>query len=140
MANVPVTGSYPAVEFQPSETGSVWHTDQEFTDSSGESHMYRTYNAQYISGQWKTITTGGPSDAYATVQDPDGSIHYYWNNGASTWTDWVGIGNNAVFNAVDFGMSTSDSTGVANRTALQNAVNAAIAVTNPLGGTVVIPA
>lgn len=42
MANVPVAGTYPAVEFQPTETSSVYHTDQEFTDGSGNSHMYRT--------------------------------------------------------------------------------------------------
>jgi hypothetical protein len=27
--DVPVAGNYPAVKVQPSETNSVWHTDQE---------------------------------------------------------------------------------------------------------------
>ncbi len=144
--NVPVTGKYPAVEFQPSETGSVWHSDQEFTDSSGKSHMYRTYNAQYDGTKWTTLA-GGPSDAYATVQDPDGSIHHYWNNGASSWTTWNGSGNNAVYNAVDFGLvqgaGQSAATRAANVAAIQSAITTAIAKIPGKangGGTIVIPA
>ncbi len=139
--NVPVAGPYPAVEFQPSEkSSSVYHTDQEYTDSSGSSHMYRAYNAQYNGTEWTTITPGGPSDAYATVQDADGSIHYYWNGGSSPWTEWVGSGNNAVYNAVDFGLTESDTVGTNNAQALQNAVNAAwLSTSGGLGGTVYIP-
>jgi hypothetical protein len=137
MSNVPVSGSYPAVEFQPSETNSVFHTDQEFTDSNSNSHMFRTYNAQYTAPFWNTLTSG-VSDAYATVQNPDGSIHYYWNGGVNQWTAWQGSGNNAVYNAVDYGLvagSVSPSQQQANVTAIGNAVSAAIN-----GGTVVIPA
>jgi hypothetical protein len=144
MANVPVTGNYPAVEFQPTETSSVYHTDQEFTDGSGNSHMYRTYNAQYDGIIWTTLPAG-PSEAYATVQDPDGSIHYYSNfNPAtstfeSTWTSWFGSGNNAVYNAVDYGMTESDD-GTLNTPALQAAIAAAIADPDHTGATVHIPA
>ncbi len=51
---------------------------------------------------------------------------------------WVGSGNNAVFNAVDFGLSTSDPTnGVNNAAALFNALTAAA---KGDGGIVYIPA
>jgi hypothetical protein len=137
--NVPVTGNHPAVEFQPSETSSVWHTDQEFTGSSGNSKMARTYNAQYDTNisKWKTLTTG-VSQAYATVQNPDGSIHYYSNYNPdtsrfeSTWTDWFGSGNNAVYNGADFGMDPA----IDNTAALNNAITA---VMNAGGGEVRIP-
>ncbi len=144
MANVPVAGTYPAVEFQPTETSSVYHTDQEFTDGSGNSHMYRTYNAQYNGFAWTTLS-GGSSEAYATVQDPDGSIHYYSNfNPATsifepTWASWFGSGNNAIYNAVDYGMTESDD-GTLNAPALQAAIAAAIASPGHTGATVHIPA
>jgi hypothetical protein len=146
--NVPVNGSYPAVEFQPLESNSVAHTDQEVTDSSDLSRMYRTYNAQYNGTEWKTLTTG-TSAAYATVQNPDGSIHYYTNpDRASTWTSWAGSANNAVYNAVDYGLvegaGQSQATRAANVAAIQAAITAAIAKVVPGksngGGTVVIPA
>ncbi len=121
MPNVPVVNSYPAVEFQPSETSSVFHTDQEVTDTSGNSHMFRTYNAQYNPlnvPPWGLFNNSLP--AYATVQNPDGSIHYYTNpSGATSWTTWAGSDNNTVYNAVDFGM-TVGGIASANTTALSS--------------------
>jgi hypothetical protein len=99
--DVPVAGNYPAVEVQPSETSSVWHTDQELTDGSGNSRMHRTYNAQNTGGSWTTLTEGA-SDAYATAEKPDGSIHDHWNGGSSSWTERLGSHNKAAYNAVDF--------------------------------------
>lgn len=106
--NVPVMGTYPAVEFQPSEAGSVYHTDQEVTDSLG-SRLFRTYNAQFNGSNWHTIPSSTSGAAYATVQDPDGSIHYYYNGGAATWTTWLGSGNNTIYNAVDYGLIAGGS-------------------------------
>jgi hypothetical protein len=136
MPNVPVSGTYPAVEFQPSETSSVYHTDQEFTDSSGNSYMFRTYNAQYyplLIPPWTLFDNSLP--AYATVQNPDGSIHYYTNpSGMTSWTAWVGSDNNTVYNAVDFGLTAG---GIAsdNTTALASLFTAMGPATAPaLGG------
>jgi hypothetical protein len=86
--------------------------------------MWRTYNAQFLPGTavWSIPNTSLPS--YATVQNPDGSIHYYtWDR---TTSQWVGSGNNAVYNAVDYGLSTGDMTGVDNQAALQAVVDAVI--------------
>jgi hypothetical protein len=106
--NLVASGSYPYVQFQPSETSGVQHTDQEFTGSNGNSYLFRTYNAYYdaANSRWETLTSG-VSEAYATVQNPDGSIHYYWNGGSSPWTEWLGSDNNTVYNAEDFGAATS---------------------------------
>lgn len=139
--NIIASGSYPYVQFQPSETSGVQHTDQEFTDSNGNSYLFRTYNAQYDSSitAWKTLPGGG-SNAYATVQNPDGSIHYYWNGGSSPWTTWLGSGNNTVYNTVDYGLTAGGSTSVNNAalnslfTALTSAPGAALK-----GGFVRIP-
>jgi hypothetical protein len=38
-----------------------------------------------------------------------------------TWASWFGSGNNAVYNAVDYGLSLSDDVGTDNQTALQAA-------------------
>jgi hypothetical protein len=71
MANLVASGNYPYVQFQPAETSGVQHTDQEFTDSSGNSYLFRMYNAwfDFTAGNWQTLT-GGSSEAYATVQNP----------------------------------------------------------------------
>jgi hypothetical protein len=131
---------YPASQYEPiaPEVNGVYHEDREVNVSGavGASQMYRTYNAKFLpaSTSWEIGTTG-VSDAYATVQNPDGSIHYYWNNGQATWTEWLGSGNNAVYNAVDFGMSPSNPD---NTQALQNAIDAAFNAPGT-GGTIYIP-
>jgi hypothetical protein len=58
----------------------------------------------------------GVSTAYATVQNPDGSIHYFTYSGSAPWptSAWQGSDNNTVYNGVDYGMadggSASDNT------------------------------
>jgi hypothetical protein len=72
---------YPATLYEPAapEVNGVYHEDREVNLSGavGASQMYRTYNAQLnpAGGNWIIQTAGLP--AYATVQNPDGSIHYY---------------------------------------------------------------
>lgn len=140
--DVTITVEYPGVEYIPAapESGGVYHEDREVALTSG-SQMYRTYNAQFIksAGKWKCVDHTLP--AYATVQDPDGSIHFVWHTATSVqWTlsEWEGIGNNTVFNAVDFGLSTADTVGSNNLTALNAAILAAM--NGSIGGTVFIPA
>jgi hypothetical protein len=108
MANLVASGTYPFVQFQPSETSGIQHTDQEYTDTSGNSYLFRMYNAEYNSGlgHWNTLAGGG-LNAYATVQNPDGSIHYFWNGGSSTWSAWQGSDNNTIYNSVDYGLTAS---------------------------------
>ncbi len=140
MPNVPVNGPYPAVQYEPTETGTpVYHEDREVTLASATgSQMFRTYNAQFnpsaMPPSWE-FASGSPP-AYATAQNPDGSIHYFTNPaGETTWTTWAGSGNNAVYNAVDYGLAVNGSAS-ANQTALQDAVTAAF---TGGGGMVVIP-
>ncbi|MGA8661477.1 MAG: hypothetical protein WB644_04150, partial [Candidatus Cybelea sp.] len=98
-----------------------------------------------VTEEWSFV---GVSMAYATVQNPDGSIHYFTYSGSTPWptSAWQGSGNNAVYNAVDFGLVSgtdqSQTQRAANVAAIQNAVDAAIALIdeNTGGGTVVIPA
>jgi hypothetical protein len=135
MANLVASGNYPYVQFQPAETSGVQHTDQEFTDSSGNSYLFRMYNAwfDFTAGNWQTLT-GGSSEAYATVQNPDGSIHYYWNGGSSFWTEWQGSNNNTIYNGVDFG-ATGGGSASSNTAALSSLFAAMATATAPaLGG------
>jgi len=76
------------------------------TGAVGASQLYRTYNAKFSTSlnTWSIQTSGLP--AYATVQNPDGSIHYYTLNAATGL--WEGSDNNTVINAVDFGLTTLD--------------------------------
>ncbi len=100
--------------------------------------MYRTYNARYNGTNWTYVKPSTPL-AYATVQNPDGSLHFLSVVGSAipSWTKWNGSGNNNVFNAVDFGLSTSDpSGGVDNVSALTTAIAVASAAG---GGTIFIP-
>jgi hypothetical protein len=134
--------TYPATQYEPTEeppTGTpVYHEDREVTLSATTgSQMFRTYNAQFNPDtvEWG-FPEGASAPAYATVQNPDGSIHYFTNqSGATTWTTWAGSGNNNVYNAVDYGLSTT-GVGIDNTAALNAAVTAAI---NAGGGTIFIP-
>jgi hypothetical protein len=137
--------TYPATQYEPTETPptgtAVYHEDREVTLSATTgSQMFRTYNAQFNpdTAEWG-FPEGSSAPAYATAQNPDGSIHYFTNPlGATTWTTWAGSGNNAVYNAVDYGLNVDDTSGGAdNTTALQSAVTAAA---TGGGGRVFIPA
>jgi hypothetical protein len=141
---------YAASQYETLETGGVYHETREVASSAG-SQMFRTYNAQFnVEGDpplWTLNNSSSP--AYATVQNPDGSIHYFsMPKSSPPWATWNGSGNNAVYNAVDYGLvegaGQSPTTRAANVAAIQAAVNAAIAKVVPGksdgGGTVVIPA
>lgn len=132
---------YPATMYEPilPEVNGVYHEDREvnLTGTAGDSQMYRTYNAQFqpASATW-TLQTPGVSNAFATVQNPDGSIHYYKLN--TTTGLWEGSDNNSVYNAVDYGLSLTDPSGGVNNTAALN--NAVADIITAGGGTLFIPA
>lgn len=139
MTDIIINNAYPAVQYEPTETTGtpVYHEDREVTlTGAAGSQMFRTYNAQFNpSGPpyWSLYNTALPG--FATVQNPDGSIHYFTiPAGSSAGTPWAGSSNNAVYNAVDYGMSPSNSAS-ANQIALQAVVTAAGAG----GGVVFIP-
>lgn len=130
---------YPASQYEPlaPEVNGVYHEDREVNLSGavGASQMYRTYNAKFIpsSNSWQIQTPGLP--AYATVQNADGSIHYFTLN--ATTGLWEGSGNNTVYNALDFGMvPTTVSPTFDNGPVFQNMFNTVI---DAGGGTIVIP-
>jgi hypothetical protein len=92
---------YPASQYEPlaPEINGVYHEDREVNISGdvGASQMYRTYNAKFDPSlaQWG-LGTATVSEAYATVQNPDGSIHYFSNYNPATntyeetWASWFG--------------------------------------------------
>ena len=81
--------------------------------------------------------------AYATVQNPDGSIHYLTYSGTTTpWATsaWQGSDNNTVYNGVDFGLvAPGGGTALANTTALSSLFAAMVAPAGLPGGTAWIP-
>ncbi len=135
--DVVINNNYPGVNYEPTETTGtpLYHEDREVSLTGGPgSQQYRTVNAQLSKAppQWALVTSGQP--AYATVQNPDGSIHYFTKAASSApWTTWDGSDNNTVYNGVDFGMSPSIAD---NSTAFLAALNAIIAGG---GGTLFIP-
>ncbi len=122
----------------------VYHEDRVVVNTVGLeapiTQMFRVYGATLAAPDTWEFVGVGVTTAYATVQNPDGSIHYFTYSGSSPWTTsaWQGSGNNNVYNAVDYGLSTTDpSGGINNTAALSNAIAAAI---DAGGGTIVIPA
>ena len=137
-ANIQIQKTYPAVIYEPDtseETDGVWHEDHEIDGA-----MYRAANATFDESHetWSLKVSSQP--AYATVQDTDGSTHYYsMPKHSGSWMTWEGSDNNAVYNAVDFGLIANDSstsTAEANTTALNNLIGVAFLAG---GGTIVIP-
>ena len=130
-----ITKAYPAVEYNATESAGVYREDREIDGA-----MWRTYNASFNGSIWSYMTIG-ISVAYALVQRPDGSISFKTFSGATTgWgpNDWTGSGNYTVFNAADFGLTTSGGTPALNAAAIQNALTAA--ATLGTGGRILIPA
>lgn len=144
VTNLPIgPGPYPGLQFEANEdsTNSLYHEDREvtFADSSMVEHslVFRVYNAKFDGTNWNLQNTS--KRAYAIAQGSDGSIHFYINpKGSTFWStaQWYGSQNNAIYNAVDYGLTTSDTTGAINTPALQNAVTEAI---KGGGGIVLIP-
>jgi hypothetical protein len=119
----------------------VYHEDRVVVTTVGgvsTTQMFRVYGAAFDPnfGHWSYV---GATTAYAMVQNPDGSIHYFTYSGSAPWhiTDWQGANNNTVYNAVDFaangGANPSDIT-----SALTSTFNA-IFNTTPVGGMLWIP-
>jgi hypothetical protein len=133
------TGANPGTTY--TADSGPYHEDREVTvTGSPGPQMFRVYNAMYdtTGGVWK-LPVGGSGLAYATVQNPDGSIHYLVSPGTRQWTnsEWLGSGNNTVYNAVDFGMvPTTINPTFDNGPALQNVF---VTVARAGGGTIVIP-
>ena len=123
----------------PSSDPGVYHEDRVVvTTVSGISttQMFRVYGAQFspTAGTWSFQT--GVSTAYATVQNPDGSIHYFTYSGATGWltSAWQGSDNNTIYNAVDFG-TTAGGSASDNTAALSSLFTAMVTATGPaLGG------
>jgi len=141
------TGANPGTEYLPSAGPPTppYNEDRQVTLTGGPTQVYRTYNATFDAPNQKWIVVDSTKPAYANVQSPDGSIHYYTLNTANGL--WEGSGNNAVYNAVDFGLvqgaNRSAAQRAANVAAIQSAIATAIAKIPGKangGGTVVIPA
>jgi hypothetical protein len=116
-------GLNPGTEYAPTNAfppppGSIYTEDRQVTLPSGPgTQVYRTLNAYFQQSPktWTRVDNSVP--AYSNVQNPDGSIHFYTLN--TTTGQWEGSGNNAVFNAVDYGMSTAPG-GLTIRTRLRS--------------------
>ena len=136
MSNLDLPGDLNATGADPGSTytvtsGSGIYREDRSIAATGQ--MFRVYGAAFTSeNTWEL--QAGASAAYATVQDSEGDIHYYTLDTATG--TWVGSDNNTVYNAVDYGLTTSDTTGDINTPALQAALHAVKAN----GGIVFIPA
>ncbi len=120
----------------------VYHEDRvlvtEVALSTYVTQMFRVYGATFSGSAWNFQS--GVSAAYATVQNPDGSIHYFTYSGADGWltSAWQGSDNNTVYNAVDFG-ATGGGSASDNTTALSSLFAAMVAPAGLPGGTAWIP-
>jgi hypothetical protein len=75
MPDLMATGNDPGTQYIPSEANGVYHEDREVTVVGGPgSQMFRVYGAQFNSDTGNWMLQEGASAAYATVQNPDGSI------------------------------------------------------------------
>ncbi len=142
MGDLTASGTDPGSTYtiSPVTDPGVYHEDRVVVTTVGGvsiTQMFRVYGASFATGVWQFM--GSVSTAYATVQNPDGSIHYLTYSGTTGWATsaWQGSGNNAVYNAVDYGMTTSDMSGATNTPALNAAIAALLEVG---GGTLFIPA
>jgi len=124
----------------------VYHEDRvvvtEVAPSTYVTQMFRAYGATLnaTSDEWEFQS--GVSTAYATVQNPGGSIHYFTYSGTNFWqtSDWKGSDNNTVYNAVDFG-TTAGGSASSNTSALSSLFTAMATATAPAleGGSAWIP-
>jgi hypothetical protein len=97
MADLMASGTNPGTTYtiSPVTDPGVYHEDRmvvtEVAPSTYVTQMFRVYGATFESGAWE-FNPSTVSTAYATVQNPDGSIHYYSYSGATGWTtpEWEG--------------------------------------------------
>ena len=101
--DVIISTDYPGVVDDATETGALHFEDREV-----DGVMYRATNATFdktgITGpHWTRVTSG--QDAYAIVQNSDGSLGFLQAPDTLTWTPdgWLGGGQRGVFNVYDFG-------------------------------------
>ena len=107
------SGTNPGTTYTilPTSDPGVYHEDRVVVTAVGSTYvtqMFRVYGATFLDGTWTYV---GASTAYATVQNQDGSIHYFTYSGPTGWTtsEWEGSDNNTVYNAVDFGVTAGGS-------------------------------
>ncbi len=143
MADLVASGTNPATEYQITlGSPGVYHEDRVVvTTVSGASltQMFRVYGAVLSPGIGWSFQSG-VSTAYATVQNPDGSIHHFTFSGTAPWQteDWEGSDNNTIYNAVDFG-TTAGGSASSNSDALTSLFTAMTAAAGLGGGTARIP-
>lgn len=118
----------------------VYHEDRVVVTTVGATsitQMFRVDGAMLEADGWHFVDTG---TAYATVQNPDGSIHYFTYSGTSPWltSAWQGSDNNTVYNAVDFGVTANGSASV-NAGALSSLFTAMAGAAGLGGGMLWIP-
>lgn len=119
----------------------VYHEDRVVvTTVSGTSttQMFRVYGATLEADGWHFVSPA--STAYATVQNPDGSIHYFTYSGSVPWQtgNWQGSANNTIYNAVDFG-TTAGGAAASNTAALESLFTAMTDAAGLGGGMARIP-
>lgn len=115
MADLMASGTNPGTTYtiSPPTDPGVNHEDRVVVTTVGgvsTTQMFRVSGALFTPGTGWTFQSG-VSTAYATVQNPDGSIHYFTYSGAAPWQteDWQGSNNNTIYNAVDFGATGGGS-------------------------------
>ncbi len=139
MADAMASGTNPGTTYTifPSSDPGVYHEDRVVVTEVGSTYitqMFRVYGATFddVSSKWSFV---GATAAYATVQNPDGSIHYFTYSGTSPWltSAWQGSDNNTVYNAVDFGLAAGGIPSD-NSDALTSTFTAIFNATPPGGG------
>ena len=128
----------------------VYHEDRVVVTPVGVTtitRMFRVYGATLntVTEEWSFVGVRWPTQLSRILTGRSTTLRI---PGSTPWptSAWQGSGNNAVYNAVDFGLVSgtdqSQTQRAANVAAIQNAVDAAIALIdeNTGGGTVVIPA
>ncbi|MGA8326495.1 MAG: hypothetical protein WB757_10485, partial [Candidatus Cybelea sp.] len=130
-----ISGPYPGLQYIPAspEPSGVYHEDREINGA-----LWRVYNATFDGSQWSYSGGALAGNAFAFIQNVDGSTSFKTYSGPTPWEpdDWVGSGNHTVFNAADYGMIPGGDP-VVNTAALQAAIRGAAAAG---GGRVFIPA
>lgn len=149
-----VVNNFPGNMFRGTEAGATYFEDREVSGV-----MWRATNATFnkFSGQWLLANGGAP--AFAFTEDAAGNTKFYgapagiqpisWSllwtiaangtstiNTSSTIPGTVDLSAIGIYNALHYGLSTTDAVGTTNTTSLQAAINACSAAG---GGVVLIP-
>lgn len=145
MSDLMASGANPGATYSispPTDPG-VYHEDRVVVTTVGITsitQMFRVYGATLEADGWHFVGSG-VSTAYATVQNPDGSIHYFTYSGTTVpWptSAWKGSDNNTIYNSVDYGLTAGGST-TGNNAALVSLFTALNTAPGLTGGFVRIP-